>query len=1043
MAGNILSGLTYNNYAVLIAHINGEESFQLKSGIDSFTASCDEVSRGCYAYFNELENNLNILNGCNVQNRVDKISSEYDNFLFNPLCYITFGDTDNLAIVAMDDFDLATRLTSKLDISIRSTCLAFSPKLASIGINDKSIFCEMSDICNSPRPRNIPVEQVQSPHHTYLSPSHLMVATYYKFNAMAVLGPGLLMQEAALKAMAKKIQNTIKDLEANADVELLEDLKTFKCMFLDPQGWSDVATVMFCRNYSVIATVLGEIRTLTLEKIYGENTSLRKYIKEFGMHEQFCNYSTKWISQIRDPNFKAATLLEKNHLFCSTFTTAGLSREAFKENDRNGAQKYYRGDVIANTNIVECPGHLSDVVGIVHKKCGRTPANRQQSQVCYMVGQYDYVYQQLAKDYKDRFPLVSLFDFIQEVKEARDCSDTKVLLKPHIHECCSTIGIPLLKDNFAKTEDGHVSMRIVLHDVRKKLFEGKDSYFSLIRLRGCLRTLQIPVPLSTAIYYLYVDYARYLSDPYLFESVIDLYDIMTASYELITKTLPEELKKQDNVQTLRPRLCDEDYESLVELAQLLHDALFYRSQATYKEAQRGGFTVDVRGTGFGRLLSAADAPLKCGLGLLRRVMNGETDVYELSDKSRSKKQIDAKNRRNIGGASKVSINVKSLSHHIDIGNKPEVFIASVDLNFSHLVRPRGFYIHFHETAHLICDFLRNINKCPQPEYECKKKNGYCHRHPNEVHSDFEKEYVRARYEDVFSDMLMHNFIFGQDHTTFLRNYMANYSLDSASFLTNDDREAFCRMLEVMLRGFFVTEPYRCPDIYNKAVEPSEDNINLAYSRFSKAMSDAGCFFYDYERLWNGIYSQSIEAYFKKNYKESFWPICCMWNDVKKIYNGCVGKHPEEKDIGKMADTDKDSLLGMIKEGLEKGKPLIRILYTDGRTNKDPEDRHVDAFFLIGHVLGMHIAEIYGNADVSKEVVLLERELNGKPILNRLFGKEKFGKYLIDRNYNDLFVVDPQARAQYMRSRIAVIKTLWDVSTNFRARRTKDMLTACG
>jgi len=283
----------------------------------------------------------------------------------------------------------------------------------------------------------------------------------------------------------------------------------------------------------------------------------------------------------------------------------------------------------------------------------------------------------------------------------------------------------------------------------------------------------MPSPLSTAIVYLYTDFANYLTDTFLFESVLDLYDIFTALYKLLTEQLPTSLEerlfnrlckelgeersnelkgdlflKNDKEKNLRKELEDNprlradldsiclsflsnnDLDDLVELIELIQNALSNRVQISFSGAERWNVTVDARGIGLDRITSAVDVPLKCGLGMLRRVMNRKDEEnvgHEPTEED--KKRIEAENRARIGGASRITYNPRAFSKRLVIGHTPNIFLDSIDLNIAHLTRPRAFYINLHETAHLISYLLRDQEGCQHQRhnYQCVVKNKCCHK----------------------------------------------------------------------------------------------------------------------------------------------------------------------------------------------------------------------------------------------------------------------------------------------------------------------------
>ena len=1085
---DILTDMAYHDYAVFIAHINAQRFFRNgnteRDAISSFTKPNDVFSQKCAEYRDELEGNLKKIGG----------GGNVKNYLYNPACFVAFGNNDNIAFVAMDDFDLPTRLASLVEVPVRQTCLAFCPKLESLGLAEKrNIFCEMSDICkDTPPPKLGRNKKSIAPNHEFLKSRPLLAVTYYKLNGAAVLGPGLLMQEAAYKAMAERIEKTLialaKQTRAGQLSEIMseEDVKSLRCMFLDPQGWSDVVTLMFCRNYSVIATLIAALRTLTFKDLYdtSKDGRLKDAIRCFDVNRMVAKAANQIAVKKRNESSPADILLRQNHAFCSTFSVLGISHKAFEKDKLQEAQKYYEGIVIADTNLNVCPGHLADMRSAAPKKyrVKMTPILKNRY-AWYLMGQNDFSYQQLNDPDHNTDKVVELFELVQQIKSMRDCpigknSNVSLPLATHILESCTELRVPIsifeseekkhVGIKVTKTGKGHTDIRWILDEIRNKLFSEEVEHskrkgsFNIYALRKNIRKIRVPVPLSSSLVYLYIDFANYLCDPFLFDCVVNLYDIFVAAYQLLTEKLPRALDKKlsktkDEVtadRAARAFLSAEDIEGLVELVELLQNALSLRVQTAFQEAERWSAIIDVRGSGLERILNAADAPLKCGLGILRRVMIGNTEVYSpfkntTPEKLKRKRQtVDDTFKRQIGGACKISYNPRSFSQRLGIGENPDTFLVSVDLNIAHLFRPRAFYIHFHETAHLISYLLRDEVGCTHEEYDCSSSRICCHKNALSDSKNARDDLLRERYEDIFAEMLVYRFIFENDHRTYFRNYLANYSLDSIAYCKNDD-DTFLRMFEVLMRGFLVTEPSRAPELYPDAKCPplSSEMIERACYRFDTAIRDAGSFFFEFWHFLGEDKKDKIREYFEKAFREAYHPLCCIWDDVKKIYRGICEGNDREGIFGTDPPNDKDYLRKRIKASLDTGRPVARVLYKIRGRGKLPEkDSRLDTFFLIRCLLREHITGLYGVETVNirqKEMCLTRNPEDGAPSLkNRGQGKQLHTQ-LLDRNFNDLFTVDPKVRSRYMQNRIIVIKTLWDVSTNLRARRMRDILTMMG
>jgi len=503
------------------------------------------------------------------------------------------------------------------------------------------------------------------------------------------------------------------------------------------------------------------------------------------------------------------------------------------------------------------------------------------------------------------------------------------------------------------------------------------------------------------------------------------------------------LKQDVNLQTRMDSIClrfldTDDLEDLVELIELIQNALANRVQITFTAAERWNATVDARGIGLDRVISAADAPLKCGLGMLRRVMN---EIVKRGEPQKTREQIDKDNRRRIGGASKISYHPRCFSKRLVIGDTPNIFIASVDLNLTHLTRPRAFYIHLHETAHLISYLLRDKEGCKHKDFECAVYNKCCHKKRSFEENELNEIYLE-RYQEIFAEMLVHQFVFENDTKLFFRNYIVNYSLDPIGF-SRDDEQSFVRMLEVLVRGFLASDPFRVPDVYSDSEgqlrKPTMAMMKKALSRFWMCVEDAGSFLYDFWRLWFGEkkseVKKCVDEQFTRVYKESYHPVCCMWEDVKEVHRIVT-----DETYPKGHETT-EQLISQINKGFDEGRPVVRVKFkVNNGEELVGEEKRLDPLFIVSSLLRRHIETLYGDINTANNVVYLRRRTNGQPNLQCLRPNEAWNRRLLDRNFNGIAAADPTTREKSMKNRIAMVKTLWDISTTLRARRMKDILS---
>ena len=110
---DIRADIAYHKHTVLIANIDGEEYFRERDMGAAFSKPNDILTRECSKYRRTLIANLN-----EFKKRKDIPIPPFDDFLFNPACFVAFGNSDNVAIVPMDNFDLATNNANAADNSV-------------------------------------------------------------------------------------------------------------------------------------------------------------------------------------------------------------------------------------------------------------------------------------------------------------------------------------------------------------------------------------------------------------------------------------------------------------------------------------------------------------------------------------------------------------------------------------------------------------------------------------------------------------------------------------------------------------------------------------------------------------------------------------------------------------------------------------------------------------------------------------------------------------------------------------------------------------
>jgi len=1036
--------------------------------------------------------------------------------MYNPLAYVGFGNADSISIVAIEDFEIIDRLASGSDLPVIQTTLAFCPTLVSLresmGVGDMSFLVEMDEVCDGRPPTNTD----SGAPGEFAEKGPLLGVTYYKVSGMANLGPGLLFQQAIYKAMVRRMEWVLKELlkrEAAGQYEGVmsdTDIRSFRCALLDPQGSSDLGTLMFARNYSVIASVLQALRTLTFWDLYAQDRlehredRLRNAAELFGIHKAVADVENRRREKEacrRQEKAKAASSLERNHVFCSTFTTLGMSQEAFLCDDRGKAKRFYSGIVVGSPHFVVSAGHERSMTGLPFFErdrgadaddTGKLTDTAPAKYHWYLVGLYDAVHRTLA-GLPHASETAEVFEFVELIKEMRGCRVAEEFggrAEWPIQDLCTELHVPcpLLDENdYVRALEGveddrppagsHFDLRPILSEMGKCLLQERSGDLSIVKLRESIRRLRLPSPLSSAIFYLYADFAKSLADAYVFDQVLDLYDIFRAVHGLFCRELPKSLearlKRAGGDSVLREWAClsmltTSDIREITDLIELIENSLEHRTRIGFREIERWQPAIDYKG-GLNKLIHAADAPMLCGLGLLKRVES----IHSQRDRSAPKdagpvvglEEIAAK----IGGATEVSYNARAGSRRYDIAGG-DVSLASLSINQGHLTRPSTLTAHFHEAGHLIFDLVRSSQK-EQAEH-CDVSCPACGYYEISESTLLSSGAVerKERYEEIFSEMLVYRFIFEDPshRLSYLRHYMTNYFADPISFCASSEN-SLCRLIEVLIRGFLVTYPLEKPEKQPSMVgplfedphheyEPTDQDVREARNDFENVLERVGPPFFEYRRLWDGPKAKGTaweyaSRQFERVFRESYRPVSCIWARIEEIHTAIclegVGEGALPTDPPKEIEQD---LLRQMKDGYGNGQPIIRMLCEvpnratddDGRDNAEERER-LDCSFLVRRLLRLHIEKMCGGdgMDSAKLSHVFRDPAGGLP--SRPAGKTPFGASgwntcLLDRSQNGLVSGDLRRRRESLLRRVTVIKTLWDVSTNLRARRLKRILT---
>ena len=326
--------MQYHDYAVLLAYL--DDSLAVRTG-DSlaekfFLTSAQTFTTACCRYRDGVERNLRA---------TGDQDSKFAAYLYNPCFWVAFGHADSVGLVLLDDLDPVVEVTSEVRCPVEQAVLGFCPRTESLGLDDvdKRGLVEVHTLFDD---ASIPTPTAGDPEDSdryetrvydpaklaFQQENPLAYVTQIKAGALAVMGQGLLMQTAMFRAIARRISSTLEKLRANLNKEpvakLMDraDVDSLRYSILDTQGATESTILIFCRNFSVAATVVGALRCLTLRDLYDEAPELLDLVRRDGLHGRVHAITA---GSGAGANGAAGTDLPfaDNHAFASTYSTPG------------------------------------------------------------------------------------------------------------------------------------------------------------------------------------------------------------------------------------------------------------------------------------------------------------------------------------------------------------------------------------------------------------------------------------------------------------------------------------------------------------------------------------------------------------------------------------------------------------------------------------------------------------------------------------------------------------------------------------------------
>jgi hypothetical protein len=1052
----IQAEIEYHDYALHYLSIDAEWSRHRSPArmMDrTFRRVADEFTTICAQYRDRVDG---LASDLHRANRGRGAAPKVAPYLYNPLCLTPFGHADDLAFVLVDDFHPVNCLSSEIDTTVEEVGVALCPRARSFDTEGEP--GTVSDLHTLLRSRPKAVQRVagqqvyEAVEHPIQKSHPLSVFTRYKMDGLAAVGLGMLCQQALFRLMARRIHEVKKelltDISRERDVSLIMssgDVRSCRCVFLDLQGTEEIGTLFFCRNYSVAMAMVTAFRSITFEDVFREDPRIPWLMARKEAHRAFAYV---WGTLGGESN-GSITDFRRNHAFRWTESTLAVTPSVYLGHNSTSCH----GCVQAVGEFLFSPGHLRDasknIIATSAPTSRRTAtrlagtAERRDSFYFCMAGRHDEMRPYGVGDTSHMLPLIPLPSLLEISRGNLHRFGTGEWSQHRgraVVDFATEISVPIPRmigsgvrsDRMLEgpVQAGHLAGSAVLREIRRRVFHTSRATAGSGRLdidilRDSLRALGVPSALRRTTAFLFQNFGTLLADPFLYDAVLDVYDPLAALHAVLT----DGYRAGTNRHGPRMVAGEETSREIAEFVEAINNAMTHRVLKPHLAARVRDMGVDFRGA-MNQIVSAADVPLKCGLGLLRKFALGVPFAED-----RDKRWI----KEHVAAVSRVSLTPGATCHELGMALCPDAILGYFNVDASHFLHVSSYGDHLHEVFHLIYG-SHGVPLAP-PELSVGLS-----------------PIMEDRLSEAAVMLLCLLFVFDGDVMAFLHHNIATYAGSLASE-GRDEAETFIRFVEFTFRLFLASYPFwfqkSCKCLGWSREEASEfwkkqENAREHFLGLVQYLAD---YHGEMRRtLRNGVLTRARAEYCKKHFDDLFGAslhlVPTVYAEAIQVYK--TFKQKTESKMEKQYD-HRRQFQADVAEAFSKGRPLVRNLYRNPRfyvasilrdEERIPsEDSGIDALALLCEVMHQYMAYRHEQWNLRRRIHLYRDPVTGMVDYNH---REKglpsaWNTWQIDRGLNSLFSPDPKSRRDRLRRQIVILKTCWDMASNLKARRLRDMI----
>jgi hypothetical protein len=1023
------SSLTYQPYLALTIGVDAEWSQKRGKHVGAPHLSVQQkLAKLCSGYAKGIEDNCT-----RFRNTTTSGDCAVKPYLFNPLFYIPWGTSDNLAIVLMDDFVPVHHVTTALNTAVEDLSLGFCPILDGEDREEDPYTCHLHNLFSIDRAAT--ERRFDESVHHYQRDRPFLVFTRLKFDGFATTSYAIYFQQAlmvTMRRLAREVLNSVLTQVREGgtwhDLASSEDVSSLQYCLVDLQGPEELGAYIFCRNYSVAMALVACFRNLTYGSLFESGDAGALFRDSLHQSKTF-----KRILRVAYPGRGVESKISANHLFRWTNTTLAVSPHVLFGSEAE--KQKCNGIVSASAEFNIPPGHHSEFLARLKAGADGGPVASfdRDSLMFYEVGRGDYLCSYGLEGNEGKRELLSVkevmsiasrnldtFGTIQGEDKGRDVVDCKTILSIPIPKSLPGISVA---PGSRLSPDHSAPWSVALREIQHRLCFSDDGLteddkatlgthvgrLNLSKILSVPRQYGVPETLRRTVEFLFQNFSILVTDYFTFDSVIDLYDAFAALHATLTDYLP--YKRKEELSHARdkwlPPLDEGRVRQITAYVEALHNAVAHRLAKGFSEPVSRDMAIDLRG-GLNQVIAAADAPLKCGIGLLRKYVLG-TNAQE-----RPRREL-------VGGLTRISLEPGTRAVSLELGTESRCQLCFVEADVPHVLHVASFCDYFHEAGHLI--------------YDAYKRRDLINGLSELLAID------RDRLAEVFAHMTTYMFAFaGRRRRAFIIHHLISLEKARAG-VRGTDAEMIAQVTEVLIRLTIAT--LIVPSATARAEwstmqwhSPLTD-CHHRRNEIEQVMGWVGRVLPEWKRLWSTPQSDGW-IYCRREFEHVFVGLEKYLKDLWKCASGLYAQYSKGTTLIREIDITNE-VVAVVEKCLNEGRPMVRSGVTipplSGIAGSDRDENGVDSLLLTGTILAEYVSRI--EADVGRELYLQRDAVDGKVE----FPKSEVGwnTFLIDRGSAFMFCCVPDERGKRLQRQIAVLKTFWEVAANLRGRRVHDII----